>query len=140
MKPIFNLIVLLIIGLIFPASAELVVIANKDMDTEGLTRKKVIDIYMGRNSVFANGKIAIPLDQSVDSTARSQFYEKLVGKNMSEINAYWARLLFSGRARPPHVIKREEEIVDTITESSSVIGYVDSSQLTDKVKVIIRVE
>lgn len=140
MKSLLNIFILLLISLVNSASAELVVIGNKDMDTEELTRKEVIDIYMGRNSVFPNGKIAMPLDQSVDSDARSQFYAKLVGKNINEINAYWARLLFSGRARPPRVIKREEEIVNTVTENNSVIGYVDSSYLTDDVKVIIRVE
>ena len=140
MKSLSTLFILLMLGALSSANAQLVVIANKDMNTDELTRKKVIDIYMGRYSLLSSGEVAIPLDHRADSNARSVFYTKLVGKDVSEINAYWARLLFSGRARPPRVVKTEKEVVETVIKSSSVIGYIDSSELTDQVKVILRVE
>ncbi len=140
MKVLSTLLFVFMMSVIHSANAELVVICNKDLDIQGLTKKQIIDIYMGRYSVLPNGHKLIPLDQNADSNARKQFYAKLVDKNISEINAYWARLLFSGRAMPPRTVKTEREVIDIISKDSSVIGYVDASVLTDKVKVITSVE
>jgi len=140
MKLLSTIVLILMLSVVHSVNAELVVICNKDLDIEGITKKQIIDIYMGRYSILADGHKLTPLDQDADSHAKKQFYAKLVDKDISEINAYWARLLFSGRAMPPRTVKTEREVIDIVSKDSSVIGYVDASVLTDKVKVITRVE
>ncbi|MDF1588352.1 MAG: hypothetical protein P1P93_04235 [Gammaproteobacteria bacterium] len=140
MKMLSTLLFIVMISVADSVDAELVVIGNNDLEIRGLTKKQIIDIYMGRYSVLPNGLKVIPLDQDIDSSARKHFYAKLVDKSISEINAYWARLLFSGRATPPRVVKTEKAVIEIVTKNASVIGYIDSSMVTDKVKVITRVE
>jgi ABC-type phosphate transport system substrate-binding protein len=116
--------------------ADIVVIGNKDIQIKALTKKQVIDIYMGRKLTFPNGKTALPIDQGKDSTTRKLFYHNLVDKTLSEINAYWARLLFSGRTAPPRSVENGSSVINIIKNNKSVIGYIHLEDLTDDVRVL----
>jgi ABC-type phosphate transport system substrate-binding protein len=123
-----------------PVAAELVVVSSKKLDVAVLTKKQVIDIYMGRYRNLPNGLDVIPLDQALKSTARARFYSKLVGRSVSEISAYWARLLFSGRATPPIEISDYKQMIKLLSQNSSMIGYIDDKYLTKELKVIMHVD
>lgn len=120
--------------------AEIVVVANKDNQIEMLTKKQVIDIYMGRTSTFPNGEVVLPIDQETDSAVRKLFYLYLVDKTVSEINAYWARLLFSGRATPPRPAENSSSVINIIKKNKSAIGYVNLEDLSDDVRVLSHVD
>ncbi len=120
--------------------AEIVVVVNKSNDIGQLSQREIIDIYMGRKQSFPNGKPALPLDQAAQSMIREDFYQSLVKKSPAQINAYWARLLFTGRASPPRIISDASVVLDAIEQNPSAIGYIDSSMLNDRVKVVAHVE
>lgn len=120
--------------------ADIVVIVNKDCLIKELTKKQVIDIYMGRTAHFPNGDKAMPIDQQQDSVTRKLFYHHLVDKTVSEINAYWARLLFSGRATPPRSSENSQALINIVKNNKAAIGYVELNDLTDDVKVLIHVD
>ena len=122
------------------AWAEIVVVVNKDNDISELSQKEIIDIYMGRKQSFPNGKPALPLDQAAQSMIREDFYLNLVNKSPAQINAYWARLLFTGRASPPRIIQEASVVLDAIEQNPSAIGYIHSSMLNDRVKAVAHVE
>lgn len=122
------------------ASAEIVVVVNNGNSVDELSQREVIDIYTGRKQSFPDGKPAIPIDQDMNSEIRVSFYRLLVNKSPSEINAYWARLLFSGRSSPPRMMPEAEVIIQAISENPSAIGYIDASMLDDRVKAVARVK
>jgi ABC-type phosphate transport system substrate-binding protein len=122
------------------AEGVVVVVANKDNQMKVLTKKQVIDIYMGRTSLFPNGQAALPLDQNSDSSIRKLFYQNLVNKTVSEINAYWARLLFSGRASPPRTVESVTSVINIIKNNKAAIGYIQLEDLTNDVQVITYVD
>lgn len=122
------------------ALAEVIVVANKDNQMKVLTKKQIIDIYMGRTSRFPNGEAALPIDQNVDSSIRKLFYQNLVNKTVSEINAYWARLLFSGRSTPPRTVDNVASVINFIKNNKSAIGYIRLEDLTDDLQVISHVD
>ena len=122
------------------ARAELCVIVHPENEISHLSQKQVIDYYMGRLQFFPNGQKVIPLDQSMDSPKREQFYLKLVGKSIPQINAYWARLLFTGRATPPASLQSREEIINTVLNNKSAIGYIDSAAVPESVKIVAYVK
>ncbi len=64
------------------------------------------------------------------------FNDKMVGKSRTQINAYWARLVFTGKGDLPKVLTSDSDIVSTVSVNQGAISYVDSSSVTDKVKVI----
>lgn len=122
------------------ASAELVVVVNKNNDTVQLSRHQVIDIYMGRTQSYPNGKPAMPLDYSGGADIKRTFYRTYMNKRLAEINAYWAKLLFTGRASPPRIVSNPELLLDMVAANPSAIGYIDKSLLDDRVKVVAHVE
>lgn len=116
--------------------ADMVVVVNKENNTTELTKSQIIDLFMGRHQNFPNGETAFPIDHPPSSETRAEFYRKLVNKSVAEVNAYWARLLFTGRASPPRVFSDSAAIKKAVSENRGGIGYIDSSELDDSVKVI----
>lgn len=134
----FSFIILLFITLARPAAAEVVIIVNPENPTSQLNRDQVIDIYMGRYTHFPDSSSAKPIDQAIDSPIRAIFYQKLVNKSVAQINAFWARLLFTGRATPPKALSDGKSVTNTVMNNRDAIGYIDSQYLDDKVKVVFR--
>ncbi len=123
------------------ASAELVLIANKNAAMNTLNKKQIIDIYMGRSTTLPNGEKVTPLDLEEKSTIKALFYRSIVNKDLSEVNSYWAKLLFSARATPPRTVKSTTELLAEIDKNPSAIGYIDDTEiLTDRVKVISHIK
>lgn len=93
---------------------------------------------MGRYQNFPNGEAAFPIDQQPTSEIRSTFYRNLVNKSVVQMNAYWAKLLFTGRSSPPRVMSDSEAVKKAVQENKGAIGYINSTELDDNVKVIGR--
>lgn len=122
------------------ALADIVVITHPQSAVTSLTREQVVDIYMGRSSTFPNGRPAIAFDMKSDQPIRTTFYQKLVGKSVAQINAYWARLLFTGSATPPMALKDSAMMLHMVQENRDAIGYIDSAEATGKLNVVFRFE
>jgi len=132
----------LLLGIIatLPLNAqELVVIVNSTNQTTELTHRQLVNLYMGRTQNYPDGTLALPVDQAPDSKARETFYKTLVGKSVAEVNAYWARLLFTGRASPPRSLTDSETVLQVVRENRNAIGYIESKYVDDTVKVVGRV-
>lgn len=123
---------------LFLNGQEIVVVVNKGNSINELSKREVIDIYMGRYMTFPDGKNAKPLDFAEQSELKNDFYLKLVNQNERKINAYWARVLFSGRAKPPESLKSINEVLSHLKDSESAIAYIPESEVTDTVKVVYR--
>ncbi|MBS3934652.1 MAG: hypothetical protein KGZ43_00640 [Sulfuritalea sp.] len=121
------------------ARADLVLVAHPGSGIERLTRDEVINIYLGRYRLLDSGLNAEPLDHPADAEARYRFYRSLVNKSPAEINAYWARLIFSGKTRPPRVVGSVERMLELVAASPGVLAYVDRSQADARVKIVFDV-
>ncbi|MFA6062072.1 MAG: hypothetical protein WC736_05625 [Gallionella sp.] len=118
------------------AAEDVVVIVNQKIGVNKMTRDEVINIFLGRSRQLASGVTALPLDLPGTSAERAQFYQHLTGKTMNEINAYWARLIFSGRASPPAQVRSHEEAVQMVMDNRSAVGYVSRSKVSPSVTIV----
>jgi ABC-type phosphate transport system substrate-binding protein len=131
----------LLLGVTIEAVASgLVVIVNRANTTDSMTRQQVLDLYMGRRLEYPKGGSALPIDQSSDSEIRTRFYRQLVDKSIAQVNAYWARLLFTGRASPPRAMVDSRAVLKTVRDNRDAIGYVDSGSVDDTVKTVYEFE
>ena len=108
------------------AEPDITVIANGNNELGSLTRKQLADIYMGRITSLPNGSIPLPLDYQGDSEVRTRFYKSITGKNMAQINAYWARLSFTGQGNPPRRLSDKATILQVVKKNQGALGYVDT--------------
>ncbi|WP_064026055.1 MULTISPECIES: hypothetical protein [Methylomonas] len=131
-----NRLISLLLVLYMPlAQAELAVIAHINNNIDSLTAQQVQDIFMGRVRTFPNGKFALPMDQS--SSLRAEFYEKLTGRPVEQINAYWARIMFTGQASPPQQLPDDKAVMQTVRENEGAIGYIDKTRVDKTVRVLL---
>jgi hypothetical protein len=61
-----------------------------------------------------------------------------VGMPLARVNAYWSKVKFSGRARPPTQQKDEKAILDFVMETENAIAYVYENSVTSDLKVVYR--
>lgn len=111
------------------SNTNLVVVVNAKMPAPALTAKDVTDLYLGRTRNLSNGQAVVPLDNPAASATRARFYKALTGKAITDINAYWARLLFTGQSSPPQPMADTATLLDAVRSSPSMMAYVEQSQI-----------
>ena len=120
-----------------PARAdEVVVVVNQKSSISQLSHREVLDIFMGRNRKLSSGEVAEPIDLSKKSSECEWFYWHLTGKSLGEIRAYWARLVFTGRASPPVEVQNQAEALQKVAENRNALAYINRSMLTPQVKTV----
>lgn len=117
------------------ANAGVVVIVSADSTIEQLNKGDVSDIFLAKKSAFPNGASAVPVDQVENSADRESFHEMVTGMSGRQLKSYWSKLVFSGKGEPPKEVS-DAEIVSEVAADPSKIGYVDSSRVTDSVRVV----
>jgi len=117
---------------------KIVVVTNLNNDVQVLDKKGIIDLFMGKYSAFPNGRQATPIDIELNDELKGQFYKSLVGLPLARVNAYWSRLKFSGRVKPPAIEQTMEDVKQRLEDDESALAYVYESYVTDKMKVVYR--
>ena len=119
------------------AIAEIVVIGNLQNSQQQLTVLQVQDIFMGRTRAFPGGKPAYPFDQT---NLRAEFYLQLTHRPIAQIDAYWARLMFSGQTSPPTKLSDDQKVISIVQHHESAIGYINkenADELTIRILLIL---
>ena len=142
MRPFFTLrllppVLIAMLSYAAPAMAEPVVVVNARSGVERLSQDEVINIFLGRYRRLPNGTAALPIDQPEASALRAEFYRKLVNKDLNEINAYWSRLIFSGKTSPPRQAANAAEIIQLITSTPGSIAYLERNQVDSRVRIVL---
>jgi ABC-type phosphate transport system substrate-binding protein len=114
----------------------IVVVVNPKNAVQSLGRDEVINIFLGGFRQFPSGLAAVPVDLPREDAARREFYRLLTGKTLPEINAYWARLTFSGKTRPPVQARRVEEAWSLVMEADNAIAYFERSKVDERLKIV----
>ena len=118
------------------AAESLVVVVNKNNPINEMNRSEVIDLFLGKYVAFPDGSKATPIELSGDNEIKKDFYQQLVGMSLSRINAYWARIRFSGRQRNAIEQDSEHEVLTLLNNDISTISYIRRSLVTENVKVV----
>ena len=121
------------------ASAEVVVIVNASSPINSATAEEIQQVFLGKRNEIG-GVSVTPVDHSEGNEVREVFYDKVVDKTPSQLNAYWSRLIFTGKGKPPKQYFDDAEVLETVLEEGDSVGYIDSSSIAEGVKVIFTVQ
>jgi len=119
------------------AGGEPVVIVNLQSGVDKLSRDEVTNLFMGRQKRLPSGIVALPVEQAQPAPTRARFYQLLVKKDLPDINAYWARLFFSGQAQPPRQASSAAEVIELVAGNKGAIGVVDGAFVDRRVRVVL---
>jgi len=128
---------LLLLGLAVHAGAEPVVVVNATNVTQQLSHDQVINIFLGRYRSLPSGGAAIPIDQPESSALKTEFYRKLVNKEPNEINAYWSRLIFSGKTLPPLQTTSSADVVALLINNPGTIAYMERGLVDKRFRIVM---
>jgi hypothetical protein len=120
-------------------AAEWVLVTSTKTGITHLSQDEVTHIYLGRYRRLASGMTAEPLDQPADTVLKARFYRQLVDKSLAEINAYWARLIFSGKTQPPRTVSNSEDAIQFVLSHPGAVAYIDRAKADGRVVVIFEI-
>jgi hypothetical protein len=112
------------------AAADLVVIANPAAGA-ALSRDQVADIFLGKSQALA------PIDQAEGTPVYAEFYRKATGRDVAQVKATWARLVFSGKAQAPRQLADSAAVKKAVAADRNAVGYIEKSAVDASVKVVL---
>lgn len=115
------------------ALADLVVVANPHVKTSSISQAQLTKLFLGQTTTFADGSPAVPLDLGTDH--RNSFYTYVLKKPPVQMEKYWARMIFTGKAQPPRQISTKD-VKALVAETDGAISYMDSAAVDSSVKVL----
>lgn len=105
-------------------------------NTAAFDKNLIERIYMGKTGNFENGRPASPINSSKGNNTREEFNKLVIGRTDTQVNAYWSKLLFTGKGTPPSEVANDQDVIVTVSANENAIGYVDTASVTDNVKVV----
>lgn len=117
------------------ASAEVAVIVNP-ANGNAMNDKEISRVYLGKLKTFADGQAIEAVNLTSGNAARGEFEQKVLKKSSSQVKAYWSKLVFTGKGKPPKELGSDAEIIKLVAATPNAIGYVDASKLDGSVKVL----
>ncbi|MFC0350185.1 hypothetical protein [Undibacterium danionis] len=118
------------------AQAEHVIVVSAKSAVGNLTKDQVADIYLGNSKEFPGGGQALPL-LLASGAVRTEFFDKVLGKNEAQAKAIWSRLVFSGKGSAPREVADSAEIIKLIAANPNCIGIIEKSAVNASVKVVL---
>nr|WP_315485915.1 hypothetical protein [uncultured Undibacterium sp.] len=118
------------------AQAEHVIVVSAKSTVGNLTKDQVADIFLGNSKEFPGGGQALPLILA-SGAVRTEFFDKILGKNEAQAKAIWSRLVFSGKGSAPREVADSAEVVKLIAANPNCIGIIEKSAVNSSVKVVL---
>ncbi|SHE42377.1 hypothetical protein [Vibrio gazogenes] len=122
-----------------PCIAEQFAVITKANTLPLLTDAQVKMLYRGRLT-HINGTHVQLADLPANSTIRTHFYHRLLGKSPTQMQAIRARQSFSGKFIPPYELYNEDmnTISQWLDEHPNGIVYIPQDWLSDQVRILYR--
>lgn len=139
---------LLSLALLLPAGSlradgggagDVVIVVSAANPLRQLSRQQVVDLFLGRSRHFPDGRLAEPLDQAEGSAVRQSFNRQFLERTPAQVRAHWARIIFTGRGRPPHDLPDGEAVRQHVATDPHAIAYLER-RLVDARLAIVSVE
>ncbi len=121
------------------ACAELLVIGHSDIKPFSITISELSNIFMKKHSTLNDGTPVVPINRAANSDIRNQFESKVIKMSKRDIRTYWLKLRFKG-IRPPVVMKSTEAAILFVKRFPGAITYIDSSNQTTGVNILMRIK
>jgi hypothetical protein len=124
----------------WPAESHLVIVVNPDSGVSRITWDEARNLFLGRQKRLSSGLPAVTVEQDDPPGIRSRFYLMIAHKDLSEINAYWARLYFTGQAHPPKQAGTADEVIRRVAADRGAIGLLEWAKVDHRVRVVLALD
>ena len=113
----------------------IVVVVSANSPVQQLSRADISALYLGTLGSNEAAHRLRPLDLE-DGSARDSFYSYLVNRSRNQLRAYWSRMVFTGKGKPPRVYPLDA-IRQALQADPGVIAYLPRSELNDDMRALL---
>ena len=101
------------------------VIVHTSNSTKQLSKQDLSQLFLKKVKQWKDhNETVLPVDLVGDSPVRQTFSERIHGREVASIKAYWQKQIFAGRGVPPEEKKSEEEVLKYVAENPGAVGYI----------------
>lgn len=126
-------ILLLITMLCWSLQADIVVVVSDRSELKSLSENEVRQLFLNN---FGGESVAV---EGVSKRVQEEFYMEIAGKTASQLRAYRARQIFSGRGKPPRRLKADE-IETYLNAHPDAVTYLEDAHLPSTFRIVYRLE
>ncbi len=127
---------LFLMGSIFQSAlAEVVLIVHPE-NNSSFNASSISKIFLGKVKSFENGTKITLYSLPEGNAITDEFNQSALGRDSTQLKAYWSKLVFTGKGTPPKEIESESAIIAEIAKDPSGIGFVSAGAATGDVKVV----
>jgi hypothetical protein len=113
----------------------IVVVVSANSPVQQLSRADISALYLGTLGSNETAHRLRPLDLE-DGSARDSFYSYLVNRSRNQLRAYWSRMVFTGKGKPPRAYP-PDAIRQALQADPGVIAYLPRSELNDDMRALL---
>ncbi len=124
-----------VLCLIVDISAQIVVIANKNVEPDTITSSTLLEYYSREKREWDNGQHIVVFDLKPKGKIKDQFYQYL-GKSVNLMKSIWMVNLLSGEGDPPESLNSEDEMIEKVASTPGSVGFISQDKVTKAVKVL----
>lgn len=121
----------LLLAVSMPAWAQSVAVIVNPKNATAVSAEQISNVFLGKS----NDLIGVDLPDG--NAAREAFYHKVTGKDGPQLKAYWAKLVFTGKAQPLKELSSDAEVKKFVAANPTAIGYIDKGSVDGSVKVVL---
>lgn len=120
--------------------AQVAVIVHPGTTISGAKADQIADVFLGKTDAVGGASNLSAVDQTEGSPTRDAFYKAAAGRDAAQLKAYWARLTFTGKAKPPQALASDAEVKKHVASKPGAIGYISAAAADSSVKVVLTVQ
>jgi ABC-type phosphate transport system substrate-binding protein len=119
----------------FTSLADVSVIVNSG-NGSAIDDADISRIFLGKVKQFSGGDKITIINLKFKEATRNEFEEKVLKKSASQVKAYWSKLMFSGKGKPPKELGSDKEVIAFVAANPGAIGYIAAASADGSVKVV----
>lgn len=120
-----------------PLKAEELVVVTASDNVEDLNIDDVARIFLGKVNKFPSGEEVVPLNMDPSDPSFADFARVVLKKSPSQLKAYWAKRIFTGKGKPPRSIANSEELRALVASDKRYLSYLDRNNVDHTVRWVI---
>ena len=118
------------------AYAEFQIVANANVGFDQMSVTNFRKVYLKKVPVLPDGEAAYVVGLE-EGDARKDIVKNVLRRSESSLNAYWSRLIFSGRTSMPRLFETDQQLLEFVAKTPGAIGFTNAGvELIDGVKAI----
>lgn len=121
------------------SATQIVVVVNESSAITSLSEAEVAALFLRQVQTVSNTPVR-QIDLPADDNLRQRFYASITQLNAQQLQAQWARQVFSGKATMPKEVRSSPDLIALVRQRVDAIGYADGRDVTPGVRVVFTLQ